>query len=433
MTDYRTAPIDSTSAAVLARSGLLYELVDTSDRAAFEPWMQADVRGFHGPVLTPEQLTTWVAGVGYRRTTGVWDGSALDASTPVATVSSWPTPVTVPGNRSVDAWAISSVTVAPTHRRKGIARALLEGELRTAVDVGLSLAILTVSESTIYGRFGFAPGAFASKITVDTKRARFDGPETHGRVQFITPEQFRAQIEPMHERIRLASPGQVPAWPLRWDQIAGLFSDDPERTKALRAVRYDNADGGLEGLALYRVTGGDNDFSGHTLSVEFLASETPEAYSGLWRYLLEVDLVTTLTADLRSPDEPVLWSLSDRRAAKLETWDHLWLRILDVPAALQARGWSTDGRWVFEVTDDLGFAGGRFELTVTDGVGSVSATTAPASVALTINALSALYLGGVAAGTLASAGIVTELQDGGLAHLDSAFHGPRLPWLSVWF
>ena len=165
MTDYRTAPIDSTSAAVLARSGLLYELVDTSDRAAFEPWMQADVRGFHGPVLTPEQLTTWVAGVAYRRTTGVWDGSALDASTPVATVSSWPTPVTVPGNRSVDAWAISSVTVAPTHRRKGIARALLEGELRTAVDLGLSLAILTVSESTIYGRFGFAPGAFASRLS----------------------------------------------------------------------------------------------------------------------------------------------------------------------------------------------------------------------------------------------------------------------------
>ena len=433
MTDFHTAPIDSTSAATLARSGLLYDLVDTADRAAFDPWMLADARGFHSSVMTPEELAAMVTGLAYRRTTGVWDGSALDASTPVATVSSWPTPMTVPGQRSVEAWAISSVTVAPTHRRQGIARALLEGELRTAVDLHLSLAILTVSESTIYGRFGFAPGAFASRITIDTRRTRFAGPPTVGRVQFITPQQFREQVEPMHERIRLQSPGQVPAWPLRWDQIAGLVTDNPERSKALRAVRFDNAEGALEGLALYRVTGADNDFSGHTLSVEFFASETPDAYVGLWRYLLEVDLVTTVTADLRSPDEPMLWLLTDRRAAKLETWDHLWLRILDVPGALEARGWSTDGSWVFEVTDDLGFAAGRFALTVTDGVGTVTPSTESPSAVVTINALSALYLGGVAASTLAAAGMIDEVAPGAIAALDTAFHGPQLPWLSIWF
>jgi predicted acetyltransferase len=433
MTDFRTAPIDPTSASSLAKAGLLYDLVDTGDRAAFEAWIHADVRGFHGGALSAEQLAATVAGVAYRRTTGVWDGSALEASMPVATVSSWPAPLTVPGERSVEAWAISSVTVAPTHRRKGIARALLEGELRTASALGIPLAILTVSESTIYGRFGFAPGVFGTKVTIDTKRAKWTGPEVQGRVQFMSIEQFRAEIEPMHERIRLRSPGQIPAWPLRWDQISGLADGEPERSKAMRAVRFDNPDGSLAGLAAYRVTGGENDFTSHTLTVEFLASETQEAYLGLWRYLLEVDLVSTVTAELRSPEEPMLWQLSDRRAAKLETWDHLWLRILDVPAALQSRSWSVDGRWVFEVTDALGFAAGRFELLVADGAATVSVTDAPAQATLTVNALSALLPGGVAATTLAAAGHITEHAPGAVESLTTAFHGPRLPWLSVWF
>ncbi|MFP3813618.1 GNAT family N-acetyltransferase, partial [Bacillus sp. SIMBA_005] len=74
---------------------------------------------------------------------------------PVATTNAWVTPLTIPGGGELDMWAISMVTVAATHRRRGIARSLLEGELRAAVSAGVPMAGLTVSEATIYGRYGF--------------------------------------------------------------------------------------------------------------------------------------------------------------------------------------------------------------------------------------------------------------------------------------
>ena len=152
MTDYRSIAPDEASRARLEERGLLYGLVDTSDAASFDQWLQADVRAFHGGTLTDEQLGWWREGLAYRRTTGVWDDDLL-----VATTNAWPTAQTVPGGRTVESWAISSVGVAPTHRRRGVARALLEGELRTAAALGVPVAMLTVSEATLYGRYGFAP------------------------------------------------------------------------------------------------------------------------------------------------------------------------------------------------------------------------------------------------------------------------------------
>ena len=68
-----------------------------------------------------------------QRSVGVFDDSIAEPAMPVATVTSWPAALTVPGGEVV-AWAISGVTVAPTHRRRGIARAMLESELRVAVE-----------------------------------------------------------------------------------------------------------------------------------------------------------------------------------------------------------------------------------------------------------------------------------------------------------
>jgi GNAT superfamily N-acetyltransferase len=144
-----TLPIDAESADRLAAKGLRLDLVDTADAAAFTAWLQAENRGFHMPRVAEKAIDEQFRLTGYRRTTGVWDATAADAATPVATVACWPTPLTVPGERSIPSWAISAVTVAPTHRRRGIARALLGAELRTAHRAGLPMAMLTVSEATI--------------------------------------------------------------------------------------------------------------------------------------------------------------------------------------------------------------------------------------------------------------------------------------------
>jgi len=437
--NYFDAPNDHLSSESLATQGLTYGTVDTGDAAAFGSWLQAEARGFHDGVVPDETIAAWVEGLAYRRSTGVWDETTTDAAAPVATVSSWIAPVTVPGHRAVDAWAISAVTVAPTHRR-GIARNLLEGELRTAVSLGVPIAMLTVSEATIYGRFGFAPAVMAADYTVDTRRAAWSGPKPHGRVQFITIDELIDQGPALLEASRLASPGQIEPWPLLWKRIVGRLPGDADAPKNVRVVRYDDVAGTAQGFAVYRMVESTTELFGYNLDVLFQSSATDDAYAGLWRFLFEMDLTNQVTAKLRSVEEPFAWQIADFRAArKTLQRDHLWTRILDVKAALEARIFSAHGTIVLEVTDPLGYAEGSFLLEIADDgtavvnplAGEVPGTAA--HIALSVNDLGALYLGGVSAVTLTAAGRVTEVRAGSASAVDASFRSPVTPWLSLWF
>lgn len=441
VSDFRLHPVHSASADRLSESGLRLGLVDTADAASFGAWLQAASRGFHASRHDEESLTSSVAGLAHRRTTGVWEARAETAAEPIGTVSSWPAELSVPGGRSIPAWAVSSVSVSPAHRRRGIARALLESELATAWALGVPLSILTVSESTIYGRFGFAPAAFASFLTIESRRASWLGSPPRGRVRFVTLEEARELLPELHDRGRGSIPGQIDVWGLRWDQIASLAGEGRDRAKRLRAVRYDDEQGSAQGLALYLVSGGEEDFGKHLLELEFLLSATDDAYCALWRFVLEMDLVNLVRAPLRSVDEPLRWQVADQRAITESVSDHLWVRILDVAASLAGRAYPVAGRGAqigFEVADAYGYAEGRYLLSVVDGVGSVTRVEggfpeAVPALALTVNELSALYLGGVSAVTLASAGRLRELVPDAAAAVDAVLRSPVTPWLNVWF
>lgn len=439
-TDYLDAPIDHDSAESLATQGLVLGVVDTSNHAAFASWLQAESRGFHDGPEPEETIAAWVAGLAYRRTTGVWDRSTTDASAPVATVSSWVAPLTVPGHTTVDAWAISAVTVSPTHRRRGIARDLIQSELRTAVALGVPVAMLTVSESTIYGRFGFAPAVMAADWRIDTRRATWTGRQAAGRVQFITVDEFLAQGPALLEAVRLQSPGQIEPWPLLFTRIVGRVPGDKSVPKNIRVVRYDDVAGDPQGFAVYRLTEDPAAMFGFGLEVLFQSSATDDAYAGLWRFLLEMDLVSEVTAKLRAVDEAFAWQIADFRAArKAVQRDHLWTRILDVKRALEARVYSAHGTIALQVSDPLGYAEGAYLLEIADdGTATVEPLNGEipehaANVALGVNELSALYLGGVSAVTLTRAGRITELRDGSASALDSSFRSAVVPWLSLWF
>lgn len=442
MTDFRAHPTDPVSSESLAAQGLRLGTVETSDAAAFDAWLQADSRGFHGDILSPEILAAHRRGLGFRRITGVWDGAAAESSgderTPVATVASWPVELALPGG-AAPAWAISSVTVSPTHRRRGIARALLEAELRTATGLGLPLAILTVSEATLYGRYGFAPAAMAAEWRIDTRRVRWSGPATTGSLHPLSPPAFRAEVAELHERVRRDSPGEIEVWGMRWDDLAGLVGDGGGRAKRLRAVRFADEAGRTRGLALYRVSGGEEDFAQHTVTVDYLIAETVEAYAALWRHLLELDLVTEVVSPLRPVDEPLRWMIGDWRAATVRTHDHLWARALDVPAIFAARRYvGGPGRLAVDVTDPAGYAHGRWLLTVeAGGAGAAERVdevpSGIASLALGVGELASLAFGGVSAVTLAGAGRLRELTPEAASAADALLRAARAPWLSVWF
>jgi predicted acetyltransferase len=439
-TEYLTAPIDAESERRLAEERLRLDLVDTADRESFAEWLQVEARGFHSSRTTPETLTAQLDDLADRRTTGVWDDTAAEPTAPVATVSSWPVDLTVPGERDVAAWAISAVTVSPTHRRRGIARAMLEAELRTAKRLGCALAILTVSEATIYSRYGFAPAAMMADWQIDTPKAKWAGPASSGRMHFVSTEQLRVEGPAILERVRLRNPGQISFSGHLWERLVGFSGTERSEADKLRAVRYDDGDGVPQGFAVFTVTATEKNYDAHVLDVKYLVSATDDAAASLWRFMFEMDLVTQVRAPLRPVREAFAWQVSDFRAVRktLER-DHLWTRILDVRAALESRGYNAPGTIALTISDPLGFANERVLLEVDDaGVGRVrpldgDLPSGVAAVTLTVNELGALYLGGVSAATLASAGRITETHPGSADALDRLFLSPVAPWLSIWF
>jgi predicted acetyltransferase len=430
-TDHLDLPIDPASRERLASDGLRLELVDTSDKQAYAAWSRAETRGFHQGAQTEEtieQRRGFVAAAA-RRTTGVFDDSIPVPIEPVATTEVWPADLTVPGGRAVPSWAISGVTVAPTHRRRGVARALLEAELRTAQAYGAPIATLTVSESTIYGRFGFGPAALARDLAIDTRRARWTGPKPDGRVHFVSGQQLLEDGLALVERVRLATPGQIAYDGILWERQLGLMVGD-EDAKKQRFVRYDDAAGTMQGFASYKLTENPDDFTQHRLDLTHLVTETDDAYAALWRFVLELDLVSEVRAHLRPVDEPVRWMVSDFRAVRVAELDHLWIRILDVPAALEGRSYAAPGRLVLGVSDPFGACDGSWALEVdASGSATVTAIDESADVSMDAAGLAAVYLGGVSPLMLASAGRMS----GNVAQLETMFRSPVAPFLSIWF
>lgn len=433
-TDFRDEPVDPSVAERLHAAGQRMALLDQGKTEVVDAWIEAATRGFHGPNLSPERRAEYRDANLARRNTGVWD-DANPSLEPVGTSNSWISRLAVPGNRTIDSWAISTVTVASTHHKRGIARALLEAELAAAAK-HVPMAMLTVSESSLYQRYGFAPAAFAADYEFDIRRVHWSGPTPDGRIEYITIEQFAEHFAEMHKRLVSTSPGEIDIWPLRVAQISGTSASEEDRAKKLRAVKYLDAAGALRGIALYRLGGGDDDFVAHELEVDFIISETPDANAALWKYLLEVPLVAKLKVEHLRVDEPVLWMITDWRAATVKVWEHQYLRILDVPAAFAARGYLADGRIEFEVDDPYGYATGRFELTVQDGVGTVAEVSKPRGApALTLGVpeLSAIYLGGVRASTLVGAGRIRESGEGAAALADTLLRSATTPFLSIWY
>lgn len=438
MIDASTVPLDPTSAQALAGRGLQYRIPDDEEQSAFA---LAIGRGFLGERATEEQLAAWRDSRDLKvRSVGVYDPTGADPTTPVATTASWVMDVAVDDGSTLPMWSISAVTVAATHRRRGIARALLEGELRAAAAAGVPIAGLTVSEATIYARYGFGVAAHTGTWSIDARRAGWAGPrptegDRPGRLDHIERETLAADLAALNAATFARRPGDIAGWPNLWPELAGLRPGKPD--PKVRGVRYTDADGATQGVIAYTITGNDADFTRATLDIHALVAATPDAYAALWRYALQHDLVGTVTTSLRSLHEPLRWLIADQRALAVTERDHHWLRILDVPRALQARRLRVPGTVVLTVTDDLGIAEGAWRVDVNDA-GAVSVTSVEGDddhgrhVALGVSELSSLLLGGVTATTLRAAGrIDTDAETA--AWLDLAFTPVTAPQLSYWY
>ncbi|MFS0715281.1 GNAT family N-acetyltransferase [Microbacterium sp. 2P01SA-2] len=425
--------VDEASHRTLSERGLAYRTVPAAD-PGFDGWIQAVARGFQDGERSAEQIAGARGRNSGRRLTGVFDESGPLPEVAVGTIASWPSELTVPGG-TVPAGAISAVTVAQTHRRRGIARALLEGEVRTVAAAGLPIAMLTVTESTLYGRYGFASAASAAILDIDTRRVRWSGPAPDGRLDFIDRASARDLVATLHDRTRHRTPGDIALPPGHGDRFTGTDPDAKDGGD-IRCVQYRDAAGEVRGILTYSLAPHERDIVKGTAKVTILIAETDDAYAALWRFLLELDLVAHVHAELCSVDEPILWMIGDRRAASVTVFDHQYLRIVDVPAALRARTYGAPGRLLLRVSDPLGIATGEYLLTVDDdGTGTVSAaadaeTSGAEELELSVVELAAVYLGGVSPATLGRAG---RVHGTGLARASRMFASTTVPRVGLWY
>jgi predicted acetyltransferase len=430
MTDARRIPVDPESADRLAAQALTYRVIDTASDADAEAFLRADTRGFLDAEPEADVVAADHEGIKDRRNIGVFEADAPVGTWPVATVNSWVTPLTVPGGE-IDMWAISSVTVSGTHRRRGIARALLEGELRAAASAGVPIVGLTASEATIYGRYGFAPAVPVAKITVETRRAGWAAPAPAGRIEYVDKDALATTVAAVHDVERTQRAGQIAGWERRWARMAGVAPGNPSAAK-VRGVRYLDANGNVRGVLGYTLEDIPAVFRSE-MRIALLTAVTPEALTALWGFALQHDLVDTVTADLRPVDDPLPWLVRDPRGVEVRVHDHGWLRILDVAAALEARTYRAALNLVLRIDDALGFATGAWRLTVADGRAVVAPADAETPDAvLDVATLSALYLGGVSASQLRSAGRLDAAPEVA-ASIDDAFRPVQAPVLGIWY
>lgn len=372
-------------------------------------WLEGLLRGFHD--ARPKQ-EAWDLFVRCMRedaaiVRGAWlpEGAFGAGPVPVATYSSLDGSLNA-GRRELALRMITDVTVSPAHRRQGLLRRMISDDLADAVARGVPLAALTVSETTIYGRFGFGLSTWRQRIEVDTtgKFALRDFVDP-GRMELAEASEvwpmMQGNFAAFHERSR----GSVsrPSFYRPWLTGTFDFQEQGPNTRLRAAVHLDAADE-PDGHVVYQHMGYD-DVPGGKVKVLDLVAADPAVHLALWRFLADIDLCARVEWNNSAVDDPLVWALTDAACRKvLKVDDHIWVRVLDVVTALEGRPWAADGSVVLGVSDPLGHAAGSFRVTVKEGEASVEPVADEPTVTLDAETLGALYLGGVGVGTLAAAG-----------------------------
>jgi predicted acetyltransferase len=173
-----------------------------------------------------------------------------------------------------------------------------------------------------------------------------------------------------------------------------------------------------------------------TLVVERLEATSRAAYRSLWELLLDFDLTRRIVVAGRPTDEPLRWMLRNPRAMRITRLsDNLWLRLLDVPAALRARVYNEETTLALRIASDAMCPHnvGTWQLTTNVRGATCEPTDAHPSLVIDIRALGMLYLGGGSASLLAAAGLIDELQPGALATLSRLLRSDPAPFNALGF
>jgi predicted acetyltransferase len=392
---------------------------DEPGYAEAEKWVKAVAFGFHESTRTPEHIAKSLAT--YRADRRILTGAyqtgevapqSLPAEVPVATSGTLRKTLNIGFGRMLETQMVTAVTVRTSHRRRGLLRRMMSEDLHMARRDGLAVAALTASEGSIYGRFGYGVASFERTVKVDTT-ARFQlNHQAVGTVEVADPKVLLDVAPEVFDRVHSLTPGSIGRQEWYRQLASGALGRDGKEDPAIKVALHYGPGGTVDGYVSYKFLGWDT--KPYTVDVVDLVAATTGAYLELWQFLGAIDLVERVTWAEAPVDDPLAWALADPRCIdSSDARDMLWLRVLDVAKALEARHYPADGRLVLDVLDPLGLTAGTYALEVSGGEAAVvplKAAGGPGEPDLTldVSALSSIYLGAVCPVTLTAAGRIRE-------------------------
>jgi predicted acetyltransferase len=361
--------------------------------------------------------------------------AAFEGDAMVGTAGAFPFTYTIPGGE-LSAAGVTLVGVLPSHRRRGVLTQLMRHQLEGARDRGQPLAALWASEGSIYGRFGYGLATKQAAINIERDRAVFIDPSPgRGRCRLLSTAEAVKVLPDVYDRVRVQIPGMF-ARTQDWWEAHTLVDREEDRHGAgpMWRVVWEN-EGRAEAYALYRIhhEWPEGVPAGSVDVAEALAT-SPSATREIWRYLFGVDLVARVRSWFMPIDHPLFHMLTEPRRLRFVAKDAIWLRVVDLAAALGARSYAGEGSLTFEVEDAFcPWNSGIWRLEATVSGARVERTTDAAQLKLSAADLGAVYLGGVSFGELVEAGRVREVEAGAALRATALFATERAPWCSELF
>lgn len=352
----------------------------------------------------------------------------IDNGAPVATGRATTRDLSIPGG-TIPAAHITAVAVAATHRRRGLLTSIMDVILREVNDRSMEpLAVLWASEGSIYGRFGYGLASWRASYDIRTRETSLPGTLPDGaRLRSASPREVIGHMSGVLDQAMAQRPGLSSRPGRWWDHLTADLESSRQGMSVERAVLYEMGDQ-AEGYVRYRTKmGWDATGPQGEVKVTELVATTPQAYASLWRYLISIDLVRTLRYPFAAVDEPLPYLFTNQMFSASHS-AALWIRILDVPAALAARRYAAPIDVVLEISD-AAFPdnAGRWRLAGDEMSASCQRTDDDPHLSLDIRELGSIYLGGVCLTSLAAGGLVTERASGSVDHVSAAFGWRKAP------
>jgi predicted acetyltransferase len=356
--------------------------------------------------------------------------AARRGGTVVGTAGAYSFELALPGAEPAPCAGVTLVSVRADHRRRGVLRRMMAELLDQAATRGEPFAALWASEHPIYGRFGFGPAVPNTRLEIDRGHARFRVPAPVEAVELVDAEAAAARFPGIYATARQHRPvlfGRSPSW---WDRDLG---DPVERRGGAGEKRY--ALLGDRGYAIHRLRPAwEAGVPSGTVEVQELVALDAEATAALWRFVVDTDLSARTVAGRRPADDPLPAMLDDPARARPQADGPLYLRLVDVPAALTARRYPVDGQVTLELHDAFRPANqGRWRLRIVDGLATCEPSAAAPELELDAEALASVALGGVRVSTLAAAGRLTVHDAVAVGRADRLLATEAAPWHGFMF